>query len=281
MRFDFFQVSVVDGGGNLYMQELTHERRNEIAKDIVLGRPTGIYRSQSYHLGNLAEQNGAIWGRIIRPGATQIGIVDEQTGDVDDAEIDSAFWTHFAYLIEEQVFAVVRNQDFFSGESSGMARLLERVLNAGLSQENYSIRVIPKSRPQQFWEIVNAAKVTYLRFEFVPPNAFRSQGPLTDLLRTLRTNNGAKKVGYDLRNAQNGLEIQQSDEAINEEVSYIARGGGKWKVNYQDGDGVTKTARSDQAAVDGQIDYRIDQITNRDIRAAIFAWIRGILERLL
>ncbi|MCC6682012.1 MAG: hypothetical protein IT445_14015 [Phycisphaeraceae bacterium] len=281
MRFDFYQISVVDGGADLFRDELTHSQRNEIAHEIILSRPEGVYRNQSYHLGNLTQQGDAIWGRIIRPGATQIGIMNEETGDVDDATVDSAFWTHFVYLIDEQVIAVVRNPEFFSGEPHGMSRLVESVINAGIAQQPYSLRVIPKSRTQTFWEVLaRSRKVTYLRMEFVPPNVFRSRGQLADILRTLRTNNGAKKVGYDLSNAERGLEIQEADESIREEVTYIGQGGGRWQIRHQEADGTKKTARSDHATVTGQVDYQIGQITDTSIRTAILQWIRRFLEQL-
>ncbi len=274
-----FRVSILPvERAELFSQSLNDDSRYRMLVDALLKpKGGGIYRNIRYRIYNAElTPEGAVVGRLSHPGEIDRTIPDATGLRLRDITEDTEDWVHFLFYGKgEQVLAVQKNADFFSGREEGLVEILQSTLNAAIDDDRVQVVVQPLTRPGTFWAVVERATELFeVSFVFVAPNMFGGKQPLTKLLTLQTALHNASLVKAGVENPDGTLRYDRND-ATEAEVAYAEAGGGSWKVDMKDKEGPRRDIRSGGPDI---VTVAVED--DDDTKQSLFHKLEGILTQL-
>jgi hypothetical protein len=130
---------------------------------------------------------------------------------------------------KEQAILIERKTSIFF-DYEIVIRSLEDHFNNLISDLDVSVFLEPKSDTADFWKIIEENEYIYeVGFTLHMPNLFGNlQKPLKDNLENLQKKYNLTDVTTQITNPEGNLKLSKDDQDINENLAWIAKGGGSW-----------------------------------------------------
>lgn len=283
MQLVLFRVGILpNDDAGLFTRELPQEEPLRLIRGALLSfRGNGIYRNTRYALYNVEEVDGqAIVGRIGRPGEIERTVLDDSGDRLKDIREPTEEWAHFVFVTDqEQIIAVQKKPEFFSGSEDGLKEILESTIAASLNDPSLQVVVTPITRLGSFWEAIKEAAALFsVELRFVAPNMFRGRNDIADIVNLCKIQHNAIYVNSSIENPAGNLVFERTAET-EQEVSFAELGGGSWRIDMVDGTGNRRPVSSGGANA-AQISVKDDEESRQSVRHLIADVLAGIRKAL-
>lgn len=211
-----FDGSAIQLAERLLMENCKYVPENEKEPQLYFG---------NFILGN---KNELLAGDIGRPSTVKLP--DYQDGKFLDEERKAYPYVRFLWDRSHQLILLEVNTSIFRNYEY-LISLIEKHLNKLLDDYEYTVYIEPLTEKANFWNMVNSFEHLYdVTFEMHMPNFLgRTQEDIKEMLNHYRPYN-ATTLTNKLSNKLGKLKIYKNDEALNQVLEWITKGGGVWKL---------------------------------------------------
>ena len=242
-------------------------------------QPHIVRKNKNYNIYNFDTAIEGVTGRIGRPDVVELSRPTPDGKRLQDVIEDTTEWVYFAFGgVGENLLVVQWKPVFFGGTEEGLSDILELLIQRGLDDERYQVSVVPKTDRQDFWNAVRAAdKIYSLDLVARVPNPLRGSSEFADIVEYNYKLFNATEFNSGIKNEEGLIDIPEGEESVDQQVRFVADGGGEWQLEVSDNDGERRRVSSKNPEITKSIKLDVVEKGEKnliDYLAKIFDLIR-------
>lgn len=264
---------------SLFAEDLDDKIRHDLIAGALSRQPHIVRKNKNYNIYNFDTAIEGVTGRIGRPDVVELSRPTPDGKRLQDVIEDTTEWVYFAFGgVGENLLVVQWKPVFFGGTEEGLSDILELLIQRGLDDERYQVSVVPKTDRQDFWNAVRAAdKIYSLDLVARVPNPLRGSSEFADIVEYNYKLFNATEFNSGIKNEEGLIDIPEGEESVDQQVRFVADGGGEWQLEVSDNDGERRRVSSKNPEITKSIKLDVVEKGEKnliDYLAKIFDLIR-------
>ncbi|SMP72992.1 hypothetical protein [Anoxynatronum buryatiense] len=221
------------------------EKKSLLIKDFLLQLKKDVkfkfeYQNKDQILYYISDINSKIYLlKFARDHKTELYV----EGDVDIDRINTASFPPVYIIIdvEEHTILIQYDQKAFSNTMTS-AKALEQMFKSIAEEYSYIVNIEAIKQKDSFWEMVNCyPEIVQVTFKFHSPNLFEGILSFNKFTKLLKEKFNTATTELTLKNENDSLRFEKTEEDTAEILEYIENGAGSWSAKViEDGNTVTK-----------------------------------------